>query len=262
MVSEIQVLDALRHIMDPDLGKDIVSLGFVKDLSINNGDVRFTLELTTPACPIKAEFKAQAEASVRKLAGVTSVEVTMSAMKAKHQAIKADMLDQVEAIIAVSSCKGGVGKSTVAVHLARAMQREGLSVGVLDLDIYGPSFPTLFRQHHPEVMMMGDILVPVEVDGLKTMSIGYLIGDKPAVLRGPMASSYALQILYQTEWGKLDYLIIDLPPGTGDIQLSPGATGDLGRSRHRYDAAGPVAGGCGARHSAFRKSERAGAGGG
>lgn len=220
MITEEQVLNVLRRIIDPDLGRDIVSLGFIKDLKITDTSVRFILELTTPACPIKAEFKAQAEEAVRQIPGVTSVEVTLSAMKPKHGAVKIDLLTNVESIIAVSSCKGGVGKSTVAVHLARAIQREGYAVGVLDLDVYGPSFPTLFREHNPEVMMMGDALAPVEIDGLKTMSMGYLIGDKPAVLRGPMASGYAIQMLHQTDWGKLDYLIIDLPPGTGDIQLS------------------------------------------
>ncbi len=220
MITEKQVLDALRHIIDPDLGKDIVSLGFIKNLAIDGTAVRFTLELTTPACPVKAEFKARAEAAVRAIPGVNAVDVTMSAMKPKHAAVKVDLLTQVESIVAVSSCKGGVGKSTVAVHLARAIQREGRKVGIVDLDVYGPSFPTLFREQHPQVMMTGDTLIPVEVDGLKTMSMGYLIGDKPAVLRGPMASGYALQILHQTDWGELDYLIIDLPPGTGDIQLS------------------------------------------
>jgi ATP-binding protein involved in chromosome partitioning len=221
MVSEQQVLDALKVIIDPDLGRDIVSLGFIKNLRIDKEKVSFTLELTTPACPIKAEFKAKAEEVVGALPGVNTVQVTMSAMKPKHVATPdVDFLAPVQNLLAVSSCKGGVGKSTVAAHLARAIQREGHSVGLLDMDVYGPSFPTIFRMHQPEVRMSGDVLLPVEVDGLKTMSFGYLIGDKPAVLRGPMASGYALQMLLQTEWGALDYLLIDLPPGTGDIQLS------------------------------------------
>ncbi len=221
MVTEAQVLDALRAIMDPDLGRDIVSLGFVKGVQIEGGAVAFTLELTTLACPVKERFKTEAEACVSVLEGVDSVQVTLSAMAPKRQSAPAQNgLKDVAMIIAVSSCKGGVGKSTVAAHLARAMQQEGLAVGLLDVDIHGPSLPTLFKVNAPEVYMEGDLILPVEIAGLKTMSIGYLIGDKPAVMRGPMASNYAVQLLQQTQWGKLDYLIIDLPPGTGDIQLS------------------------------------------
>ena len=222
MPTEKDVYESLKHIIDPDLGQDIVSLGFVKNLAITEaGEVAFTLELTTPACPVKDRFKTEAEASVAKLPGVKSVKVTMTAMASKRpQKPQADMLTDVGAIIAVSSCKGGVGKSTVAGHLARAIQREGYEVGVLDTDIYGPSFPTLFNSHNPDIYMEKDRIQPHIVDGLKTMSLGFLMGDKPAVLRGPLASNYTMQILRQTEWGKLDYLIIDLPPGTGDIQLT------------------------------------------
>jgi Mrp family chromosome partitioning ATPase/DUF971 family protein len=222
MPTENDVYDSLRHIIDPDLGTDIVSLGFVKNLKISEGgDVAFTLELTTPACPVKEHFKSTAEASVAKLPGVKSVRVNMSAMASKRpQKPQTDLLGQVGAIIAVSSCKGGVGKSTVAGHLARAIQREGHAVGVLDTDIYGPSFPTLFNAHNPDIYMQDNRMQPHMVDGLKTMSLGFLMGDKPAVLRGPLASNYTMQILRQTDWGKLDYLIIDLPPGTGDIQLT------------------------------------------
>lgn len=221
MPTQEQVLDALRPIIDPDLGKDIVTLGFVKNIQINGGAVAFTLELTTPACPIKERFKQEAQRRVGQLPGVTSVQVTLSAMapkRAQHPAV--NMLDKVDNIIAVSSCKGGVGKSTVAGHLARAIQREGYAVGILDTDIYGPSFPTLFNVHQPNITMKGEVISPVEVDGLKVMSLGFLMGDRPAVLRGPIVSTYTMQILRQTDWGKLDYLIIDLPPGTGDIQLT------------------------------------------
>lgn len=222
MPSETAVLDAMRHIIDPDLGQDIVSLGFIKDLHIDNGHVRFTVELTTPACPVKAEFKAQCEAAVMKVNGVESVEVTMGARKPRNRAEGEipDTLAKVQAIVAVSSCKGGVGKSTVAAHLARAMQRQGLKVGLLDADVYGPSIPTLFGLHNPPVYAAGQILQPVDADGLKLMSMGFLIGENPAVLRGPIVSNYIQQILRQTDWGELDYLLIDMPPGTGDIQLT------------------------------------------
>lgn len=221
MLSEQSVLNALRAIMDPDLGQDIVSLGFIKNLSIQEGQVRFTVELTTPACPIRERFKTQCEQIVGALPGVQSVEVTMSARQAAHaQGTETSSLETVNTVIAVSACKGGVGKSTIAVLLARALQSQGLAVGLLDADLYGPSLPTLLDIHHPEVFMQAGRLIPVEAKGLKTMSFGYLIGDAPAVMRGPMVSGYVQQILTQTDWGKLDCLIIDMPPGTGDIQLT------------------------------------------
>jgi len=221
MVTETQVLDAMRHIMDPDFGKDIVSLGFIKNIEIEDGTVSFTVELTTPACPIKEHFQKECESSVAQLPGVKSVQVNMSAMAPKEKSgPQIDTLKKVGAIIAVSSCKGGVGKSTVAAHLARAIQREGHKVGLLDVDIYGPSLPTLFKVPQPDVYMKNNLIEPVMCDGLKTMSLGYVMGDRPAVMRGPMVSNYTSQILQQTDWGELDYLIIDMPPGTGDIQLT------------------------------------------
>jgi len=221
MITEEQVLDSMRHIVDPDLGKDIVSLGFIKNLKIDDGAVSFMVELTTPACPIKEQFRTACEAAVSLLPGVTSVNVTMSAMQPKARGGNTvNTLEGVRNIVAVSSCKGGVGKSTVAAHLARAIQREGHAVALLDVDIYGPSLPTLFHMHAPDVMMQDQKILPVVVDGLKTMSLGYVMGDRPAVMRGPMVSNYTMQILQQTDWGELDYLIIDLPPGTGDIQLT------------------------------------------
>lgn len=221
MVTEQQVLDAMRHIIDPDLGRDIVSLGFIKNLKIDGGAVSFTVELTTPACPVKDKFKAACEEAVRRLPGVESVSVEMSAMQPKGRpGPKVNTLETVDTVIAVSSCKGGVGKSTVAAQLARAMQREGLRVGLLDADVYGPSVPTLFKLHHPQIYVRDNKIIPVAVDGLKVMSLGFLLGESPAVLRGPIVSSYIQQILTQTDWGELDYLIIDLPPGTGDIQLT------------------------------------------
>jgi Mrp family chromosome partitioning ATPase/DUF971 family protein len=221
MPTQDQVLDAMRHIIDPDLGRDIVSLGFIKNLVINGGAVNFTVELTTPACPVKEHFKKSCEQAVMALDGVESVEVTMSAMAPKQRpAAQTNTLEKVDTIIAVSSCKGGVGKSTVAAQLARAMQRDGLRVGLLDTDVYGPSAPTLFNSQHPHIAMRDNMLIPADIEGLKVMSLGFVMGEQPAVLRGPIVSGYTQQILQQTDWGELDYLIMDLPPGTGDIQLT------------------------------------------
>ncbi|MFP6616909.1 MAG: P-loop NTPase [Candidatus Hydrogenedentota bacterium] len=221
MVTDAQVLDSMRGIIDPDLGKDIVSLGFIKDLTIKSGDIAFTLELTTPACPVKEQFVIDCEKAVGGVDGVTSVEVKLSSMQPKKQPnLAVTTLAKVDCVIAVSSCKGGVGKSTIAAQLARSMQREGLRVGLLDTDIYGPSVPTLFNMHRPELMMRDNMLIPIDLDGLKVMSVGFVLGDSPAVMRGPMVSGYCQQILNQTDWGEMDYLIIDMPPGTGDIQLT------------------------------------------
>lgn len=221
MVTESQVLDSMRHIVDPDLGRDIVSLGFIKNLVIDGGKVSFTVELTTPACPVKETFRTRCQEAVSALPGVDTVEVEMGAMKPKaRQESSVNTLDSVDTVIAVSSCKGGVGKSTVAAHLARAMVRQGLRVGLLDADVYGPSVPTLFNLHNPQMYVQDGKLIPIKVDGLKLMSLGFLMGEAPAVLRGPIVSGYITQILKQTDWGELDYLIIDMPPGTGDIQLT------------------------------------------
>jgi len=221
MATEEQILEALSTIQDPDLNRDIVSLGFVKNLEIDGGAVRFDLELTTPACPMKAQFRAQATGAVQALDGVESVEVRLTAQSPKQRRERqGSTLGDVDTILAVSSCKGGVGKSTVAAHLALAMQRQGLAVGLLDADIYGPSAPTLFNIHRPDMFMRENRILPIEADGLKIMSVGFLFGDAPAVLRGPIVSKYIQQLLTQTDWGKLDYLIVDMPPGTGDVQLT------------------------------------------
>ncbi len=220
MINSSDVINALRGVMDPELGRDIVSLGFVKNVNVDGGQVRFTLELTSPACPMKQAFREACEEKVRALPGVEAVTVDVTARKPGHQQIPAGTLAGVDAIVAVSSCKGGVGKSTVAAHLARALQRKGHSVGLLDADIYGPSSPTLFNLHNIDVYAVDNKIQPVEVHNMKVMSLGFLIGDSPAVMRGPMVSNYISQILTQTDWGNLDYLIIDMPPGTGDTQLT------------------------------------------
>lgn len=223
MVTEQQVLDELRKIIDPDFHRDIVSLGFVQDMKLDGGTVSFTIELTTPACPLSPVFQKQAVDLVGDISGVEKVLVNMTAQKREGRQISMENsgLKDVKFILAVSSCKGGVGKSTVAALLAKTLGARGAKVGLLDADIYGPSIPTLFNLHEPGVRATPEQqFLPVETDGLKLMSFGFLMGEGPAVLRGPMVAQYMQQLLHGVVWGDLDYLVIDMPPGTGDIQLT------------------------------------------
>ncbi len=223
-----QVLDAMRHIIDPDLGKDIVSLGFIKDLAISDeGDVSFTLELTTPACPVKEQFREACTTAVSAIDWVRDVTVIMSAQAPKKNnplAAKAPGLAKVANILAVSSCKGGVGKSTVAVNLAYTLHRKGAKVGLFDADVYGPSLPTMVQPESIEVYQNdADMIVPIAWEGVKLMSFGFITeasGGGPAIMRGPMVTQIINQLLTTTDWGELDYLVLDLPPGTGDVQLT------------------------------------------
>jgi ATP-binding protein involved in chromosome partitioning len=221
-ISEQQILTALSNIKDPDLGKDIVTLGFVKDLTINAGNVSFRLVLTTPACPVKESFEAEARALVGEIPGVSSVKVTMDAEVPKGRGVaNAQALPGVKNIIAVSSGKGGVGKSTVAVNLAVSLALDGAKVGLMDADVYGPNVPIMLGIGHkqPEVGM--NQLLPIQAHGVKVMSMGNLQpGDKPLIMRGPMLHGLVRQFLADVAWGELDYLIVDMPPGTGDVQLS------------------------------------------
>jgi len=223
-ISEKDILKALSVIIDPDFNRDIVSLGFVKNIQMNGGQVAFDIELTTPACPVKSEFQKKAEEIVGKLAGVKGVSVNMTS-KPRQENIALQnpqsTLKKVRSIIAISSCKGGVGKSTVAAAMAKELSQRGFSVGLLDADIYGPSVPTLFNQHSPKIFANeNQQIIPITVGTLKIMSFGFLIGDAPAVMRGPIVTRYIQQLLHQVDWGELDYLFLDMPPGTGDIQLT------------------------------------------
>ncbi|MBN2340069.1 MAG: P-loop NTPase [Deltaproteobacteria bacterium] len=218
-----QVLEALKVIIDPDLGKDIVTLGFIKNLQIENGDIRFDLELTTPACPIKDRFVQQCKTELTKLEWVQNVDVTLTARKRKNAATQdAPGLKGVSRIIGVSSCKGGVGKSTVAVNLAYALAKNGAKVGLLDADIYGPSIPTLVSTPGVEGLRQeNQLIAPIIHDSVKLMSFGYATPEgKAAIMRGPMVSGVITQLATTTNWGELDYLVVDMPPGTGDIQLT------------------------------------------
>jgi ATP-binding protein involved in chromosome partitioning len=216
------VLEALSVVKDPDLHRDIVSLNFVKDVEIQDGDVRLTIELTTPACPVREELKTAAVTAIRSaVAGVRQVDVTMSSRVLQHDnAQKTNVLPGVKNTLAVASGKGGVGKSTVAVNLAVALARDGARVGLVDADIYGPSIPLMMGiTGRPAVH--NQRLQPMERWGVKVMSIGFLVDPMQAVIwRGPMASGAVKQFMSDVDWGELDYLVFDLPPGTGDIQLT------------------------------------------
>ncbi len=217
-----QVLKALSTIVDPDLGRDVVSLGMIKDLHISpQGQVAFTFELTTPACPVRDQFRRRAEEALQGMEGVTGVDIKMTAnVRAAQGRQHQEMLPEVRQTVAVASGKGGVGKSTVAVNLAAGLAQSGARVGLLDADIYGPSVPTLTgTREQPRVV--DDKLVPLQAYGLKLMSIGFLGGaDKAMIWRGPMVSRAIQQMMTDVRWGELDYLVIDLPPGTGDASLT------------------------------------------
>ena len=226
MRKDTEVLEQLKVIIDPDLGRDIVSLGFIKQLTCSeSGDVSFSIELTTPACPVKDEFRRKAEAAVRRLAWVKTVAISMTAQAHRRGPLTAGQgLQRVETILAVSSCKGGVGKSTVAVNLAYSLQQLGARVGIFDADVYGPSLPTLVSPPETGVFQTPDgLIAPLEYKDVKLMSFGFVSGPQgggPAIMRGPMVSQVINQLLTTTDWGELDYLVLDLPPGTGDIQLT------------------------------------------
>jgi len=212
------VLDALRAVQDPDLGRDIVTLGFIKDLEVGDNRVSFNLQLTTPACPIREQLLAQARAAVEAL-GVKDVQVKLTAA-APAQHSGRELIPQVRYTIAVASGKGGVGKSTVAANLAVALYRTGAKVGLLDTDVYGPSVPFLMGGNDTPYVVEGKLEPPVEY-GIKIMSMAYFLPKDEAVIwRGPMLHKTIQQFLGDVRWGELDYLIMDLPPGTGDIQLS------------------------------------------
>ncbi len=221
-VTEQLILDGLRQIQDPDLHKDIVTLGFIKDLNIDGGRVSFRIVLTTPACPVKAEMESAAREIVGALPGVLSVSVTMDAEVPKGRGLGEKIaVEGVRNIVAVSSGKGGVGKSTVAVNLAVSLALDGARVGLMDMDVYGPNVPIMMgaSDARPEVDV--NKLIPIEAYGVKLMSMALLQpGDKPMIVRGPILHGLVKQFLSDVKWGELDYLIVDMPPGTGDVQLS------------------------------------------
>lgn len=220
-VTESDVLDALRAVQDPDLHRDIVRLGFVRDVVIEGSKVSFKVVLTTPACPVKEDLERQSREAVLALPGVEEVEVEMTAQVRQRDMAPEDLVPGVRQCIAVASGKGGVGKSTVAVNIAIALAQAGSRVGLLDADVYGPSAPQLMGLAGERPMTAGGKILPLERYGVRTMSLGFLLEDGQAVLwRGPMVAGTVRQLLGDVQWGDLDYLIVDLPPGTGDAPMS------------------------------------------
>lgn len=228
MITKEAVLKALSNVDDPDLGKDLVSLNMIKDIEINGNEVSFTVVLTTPACPMKEMIEKACINAVQLLVSKEAVvTVHMTSNVVSNRKDNLDLLPNVKNIIAVASGKGGVGKSTVSVNLALGLAQQGAKVGLLDADIYGPSVPIMMgiRDERPKMIDADGNgkgkIVPIEKYGIKAMSIGLLVDEKQAVVwRGPIASSALKQFITDVHWGELDYLIIDLPPGTGDIHLT------------------------------------------
>jgi ATP-binding protein involved in chromosome partitioning len=218
-ISPQDVLNALRVVYDPDLKRDIVSLGFVRDVEVGDGRVSFTIQLTTPACPVRDQLAAQAKEAVQAL-GIPNVEVRMTSQVTSGFAAKGPLIPQVKNTVAVASGKGGVGKSTVAANLAVALASAGAQVGLMDTDVYGPSIPILMGGKIQPRVVEGKLEPPVEY-GIKLISMAYFLPKDEAVIwRGPMLHKTMQQFLGEVRWGELDYLVMDLPPGTGDIQLS------------------------------------------
>ncbi|GIV98482.1 MAG: iron-sulfur cluster carrier protein [Herpetosiphonaceae bacterium] len=223
--SEEQVMRALSTVKEPELGGDLVSRKMIKDLKIEDGVISLTIELTTPACPLKDQIESEVRAALQAIPNVEINDIRIewtSNVRAVHGGLpNKSPIPGVSNVIAVASGKGGVGKSTVAVNLAVALAQDGARVGLLDADIYGPSAPLMLGVNDRPAVTPQKKIIPLEAHGIKVMSVGYLIdASQPLVWRGPMISSMLRQFLFDVDWGELDYLIVDLPPGTGDIQLT------------------------------------------
>ena len=220
------ILEVLRPVQDPELQKSLVELNMIRNVAIDNGKVSFTLVLTTPACPLREFIVEDCTRAVKKLPGVTEVVVDVTAETPQQKGLPDRTgIAGVKNILAISSGKGGVGKSTVAVNIAVALAQTGAKVGLLDADIYGPNAPTMLGLADAKILVQNngkqDVLEPAFNHGVKLVSMGFLIDrDQPVVWRGPMLNGVIRQFLYQVQWGELDYLIVDMPPGTGDAQLT------------------------------------------
>jgi ATP-binding protein involved in chromosome partitioning len=215
-----QILDKLRTVKDPELHRDIVSLNMVKAVEIEGPRIHLDLELTTPACPMKDQIQGDVNKALKTIPGVETIEIEWSA-QVRSSRPGGSALPNIKNVVAVGAGKGGVGKSTIAVMLAYGLHRAGSSVGLMDADVYGPSIPTMTGIEGQQPRVDGQMLIPPDAGGVKIMSIGFMVErDKPLIWRGPMAHGVVKQFLEQVDWGELDYLIVDLPPGTGDVPLS------------------------------------------
>ncbi len=227
MIDVEQIRDALKKVDDPELKRDLVSLGMVKDINVDGNNVAVTIELTTPACPLKSQIQRDCEQAIRKVEGVEEVKITMGA---RTRGVKSggdeqkDLLPGIKNVIIVASGKGGVGKSTVAINLAASLAQRGAVTGLLDADLYGPSIPMMMGvTTTPEVVQVDgkEMMVPVPAHGVGLISIGFFIDPAQAVVwRGPMLHKALEQFLGDVQWGEMDYLVVDVPPGTGDIHIS------------------------------------------
>jgi len=225
-LSEERVLEALRKVQDPELHRDIVSLGMVKNLAVAQGKVRFTVELTTPACPLRETIETDCKKALAQLGGISALEIEFGAQVrgSKAGAGQTDLLPTVKNVVLVAAGKGGVGKSTVAANLAVALKMHGAATGLLDADIYGPSVPIIMGvKGEPEKLEVGGAakIKPAFAHGLPVMSIGFFLDPDQAVIwRGPMLGKALHQLMADVHWGELDYLVVDMPPGTGDVQIT------------------------------------------
>jgi ATP-binding protein involved in chromosome partitioning len=221
MWNKEEILKALSYVEDPDLKKDLVTLNMIQNLEVTESTIQFDLVLTTPACPLKETIaNACRNAIATMVSNEAKVDINITS-NVERSRTENEVLKTVKNIIAVASGKGGVGKTTVAINMAKTLSEAGAKVGLLDADIHGPSVPVLLKTEGEKPELEGNLMLPIEVDGLKTMSIGYLVERKQALVwRGPMLAKAISQFCTDVKWGELDYLIIDLPPGTGDAHLS------------------------------------------
>ena len=226
MLDKQAILEILRPVQDPELGKSLVELNMIRNIEIDGGKVSFTLVLTTPACPLRELIVDDCKKSLEKAVGITNVNVEVTAEIPQQKGLPdRQSPPSIKNIIAISSGKGGVGKSTIAVNVAVSLAKSGAKVGLLDADIYGPNTPTMLGLSDASINArsgpQGDILEPAFSHGVKLVSMGFLLDpDQPVIWRGPMLNGIVRQFLYQVDWGELDYLIVDMPPGTGDVQLT------------------------------------------
>jgi ATP-binding protein involved in chromosome partitioning len=225
-VSEEQVFAALSTVQEPELGGDLVSRKMIKNVAIKDGVVSFDVELTTPACPLKEQIQSECEAAVRAIPGVNDVSVEFTAQVRQHSGLPDQAaIPGVAHVLAVAAGKGGVGKSTVAANLAVALAQEGARVGLLDADVFGPSVPLIMgAKGQPEAFETESgeaMMVPLQAHGVKLISIGFMIDEsQPVIWRGPMVTQLLRQFMYNVAWSPLDYLVVDMPPGTGDVALT------------------------------------------